>query len=378
MAKHTKRHKMKTVNYYGFAVRETRPDYYVADRLLNGHRMRKGFKDLAGAKLWCQQKDIELKNKGAESLQISDAQRVELTELHAKIKGRNITLAECVDFWLLKNPDNTTGETWSDTAARYVQSMKDANRRPTSIRDKEIKLALIGEEVGKVLMRTIDDNDLKTAVNKITEQKRWTPNTRHAYENAGKTLIRFFNNQSKRMVVQHDDKTPETWSIEFIKKILSNSEEVTPEITAGLAIMIFAGLRPTEAMRLDWSQVKFDEKIIHLSGTQTKTRKPRNIEISDNLMQWLKAYQSEGSVLPTQTRYRTLREKLMHTVQLEKWIPDTPRHTCATFMYAKHNGDYVTRNLGHSINVMLKHYAGHPPTPKQLEAFWKIAPVDKL
>ena len=378
MGKHNKRHSIKTTHFYGFAVRETRPDYFVADRMVNGHRMRKGFININAAKLWCQQKDTEVKNKGAEAVQISDAQRAELTELHKKLEGRNITIAECVDFWLFKHPDDTTGETWTDTAARYIQSMKDANRRPASIRDKEIKLALIGEELGSVLMKTMDNNDLNFALDKITDQKGWTPNTRHSYENAGKTLIRFFNNESKRMVVQHDDNAPETWNAEFIKKILTLSEEHTPQITAGLAIMIFAGLRPAEAMRLEWKQINFDEKIIHLSGMHTKTRTPRNVEISDNLMEWLRAYQSEGEVLPKPTRYRTQREKLMKAVKLEKWIPDTPRHTCATMMYAKHGADFVSRNLGHSITTSFRHYQGNPPTPKQLQRFWSIEPVNNL
>ena len=374
MGKHTKRHRMKTTYFYDFAVRETRPGYYIADRQVNGHRMRKGFSDLAQAKFWCQQKQIEIENHGIQSVKISDAQRVELNKLHKMLDGRSVTITDCVEFWLKKNPDTTSGETWSDTTDRYLKSMEDAGRRKASLTDKRLKLGVLSEEMGTVLMSTIDNNDLSLALDKITGARDWTPDTRHAYENAGKTLIRFYGGLGKRMKKQDDSKQPETWNADFTKKLLTTAESVTPEIVAGLAVMMFAGLRPTEAQRLEWSQIDFNEKLIHLHQSQTKTRRARNVEMSDNLIRWLNTYQGGGRLMPSASQYRVQREALMKAVQLEKWVPDTPRHTAATFMYALRNADYVSRNLGHSIGVMFKHYQGTPPTPKELKKFWNILP----
>jgi len=46
-----------------------------------------------------------------------------------------------------------------------------------------------------------------------------------------------------------------------------------------VAVCLFGGLRPTEAARLDWSQVNLDDGEILLAQEQTKTGKSRVVKI---------------------------------------------------------------------------------------------------
>jgi len=47
------------------------------------------------------------------------------------------------------------------------------------------------------------------------------------------------------------------------------------ELRAYVSIGLFAGLRPTEMTRLDWSNVRLDQRVILVNADASKTAKPR-------------------------------------------------------------------------------------------------------
>ena len=77
MARHARKHKVKTTFMHGIAVREVRPGYYLADVMRDGKRIRKAFRSIDDATVWCRAKSIEVRNQGTAALVIGDRERVE-------------------------------------------------------------------------------------------------------------------------------------------------------------------------------------------------------------------------------------------------------------------------------------------------------------
>ncbi len=376
MGKHTGRHRIPTSHFFGIAVREIRPDYYMADLMRAGQRVRKAFTSIEGAKVWCHSKSMEMTNSGTAALTITDAMRVEIVELR-RMLGDRATLRQCVDFWLTKHPVEADGRTWASVSEEYLTAMSATNRRETSLADKRLKLSILGAAFGQTAMKAIDKADVESKIEELATDRGWSEGSKHAYRGAALTLLRFYSGNGKRMLVKQDDNPPGTWPSSFVERMMHAAEKVTPEIVAPLAVLLFAGCRPTETERLSWDHIRLADRIIMLPGSITKTRRARNVQITDNLHAWLTTYPGTGPLIASPVRFRALREELMKAVGLGAWETDTPRHTCATNMLASKGAVETANSLGHSAGILLKHYAGNPPLPADVKAFWSICPSKK-
>jgi integrase len=374
MGKHTGRHRIPTSFFDGIAVREIRPGYFMTDMMRAGQRVRKAFNSIEGAKAWCHTKSLELTNSGTAALGITDAMRVEIVELR-RMLGDRATLRQCVDYWMDKHPVEADGRTWGSVTVEYLKAMEKTNRRETSLADKRLKLSILGEAFGETAMKAIDKTDIEAKIEELATARGWSEGSKHAYRGAGLTLLRFYSGNGKRMLVKQDDDPPSTWSSSFVEKLLHTAEKVTPEIVAPLAVLLFAGCRPTETERLSWDHIRLADRIIMLPGSLTKTRRARNVQITDNLHAWLTAYKGTGPLIASPVRFRAMREELMKAVGLKAWETDTPRHTCATNMLASKGAVETANSLGHSAGVLMKHYAGNPPLPDAVKSYWNIMPT---
>jgi integrase len=374
VGKHTGRHRIPTSFFDGIAVREVRSGYFMADMMRAGQRVRKAFTSIEGAKAWCHTKSLELTNSGTAALGITDSMRVEIVDLKQML-GDRATLRECVDFWLTKHPVEADGRTWANVTEEYLKAMSATNRRETSLADKKLKLSILGEAFGDTAMKAIDRADVESKIEELATDRGWSEGSKHAYRGAGLTLLRFYAGTGKRMLVKQDDDPPATWSSAFVERMMHAAEKVTPEIVAPLAVLLFAGCRPTETERLSWDHIRLADHIIMLPGSITKTRRARNVQITDNLHAWLTAYKGTGPLIASPVRFRAMREELMKAVGLGAWETDTPRHTCATNMLASRGAVETANSLGHSASILMKHYAGNPPLPDAVKHFWNIMPT---
>jgi|LSQX01.2.fsa_nt_gb integrase len=377
MARHSKRHKVKTAYLHGIAVREVRPGYYLADLMRDGKRTRRAFRSLDDAAVWCRSKSVEIRNHGTAALAMDDRQRVEYLEAVRALDGR-ATVAEAVRFWLERHPTHGV-EKWGAAALRYIQQMKSGQRRKASIADKEIKLGILGDALGDAAPLTLDDGDIDRAVKALAAARGWGEVTRRAYRNAGLTLLRFVRGKSKRVSLR-DERPPEIWDAETVGRLLHAAEVVSPEIVGALAVMAFAGVRPNEALRLKWEHIRLDgdKPLIALLGDVTKTRSTRHVAVSRNLLEWLTRYRREsGLLVATPARMRLGRERAMREAGIAAWPKDVLRHTAATMLHGlTHDAAYTSAQLGHTggTQVFERHYRGLAPAPDEVERFWSILP----
>ena len=152
-----------------------------------------------------------------------------------------------------------------------------------------------------------------------------------------------------------------------------------------IAVCLFAGLRPQEAARLTWEQVRLEDRELRLEGNQTKTKRPRVVTICSTLAAWLKAYEGEPFY---PANWRKDFDKLKAEIgydgregddgkKLKPWPEDVLRHTAISH-YFRQTGSYgrTAEQFGNSEAIIKRHYQGRVSSA-DTEKFYAIQPTKK-
>lgn len=182
-----------------------------------------------------------------------------------------------------------------------------------------------------------------------------------------------------------DKKRPMVYTADQVEMLLS---KVQDKLKPAVAIACFAGVRPEELRRLQWSWtdphgdwfgIDLRKRKIELSGEWTKTREPRTLhDLPDNLWAWLEKYQGKGMLVPITQRnwYRNI-NKAKTDAKIRKKGNDIMRHTFGS--HGRHRGlDWVIEVLGHTegMDVFRKHYCNNSVGPADAEKYFSIVPGD--
>jgi integrase len=171
-----------------------------------------------------------------------------------------------------------------------------------------------------------------------------------------------------------DRPPPEILTVTQVRSALDN---LKAEDMALFAVMVFAGLRPSEAEALHWEDIKLDRGF--LQAKRGSRPDNRNVRISPNLLEWLKPLVDVGLVFkghPRRWRDRVQQAIATDAEPLEKWAQDILRHSYASYhMEAFKNAANTAYEMGHRGNpqVLYDHYR-ELVTPEDAQAFWAITP----
>jgi integrase/recombinase XerD len=167
----------------------------------------------------------------------------------------------------------------------------------------------------------------------------------------------------------------------------ATSSRVLVVFTLGL----FGCMRPEElqskkAIELekplfDWSCIDLEHGLVTVSKWVAKTGDQRTIRLQPVAVEWLKLAKELENPLPP-INERRLRASVCELIgfkvalQDADWERDGLRKNCATHLRAVYKNDYdVVKDMGNSVRILLKHYAGlHTPESISL-AHWKITPA---
>lgn len=135
---------------------------------------------------------------------------------------------------------------------------------------------------------------------------------------------------------------------------------VTAEFEAcapAVGMMLWAGVRPAEVVRLDWRDIVWEDGVIALRARHSKTGGARHVSIPPVLRRWLAPhFRKEGPLCPMDWKRQWPR--LRRRAGLGNWSPDTLRHTFASY-HAKLHRDLQTLSLemGHAgLNLLRTRY----------------------
>jgi len=136
---------------------------------------------------------------------------------------------------------------------------------------------------------------------------------------------------------------------------------------------LFAGIRPEEIERMDWSQIDLVTKTVRVDG---KTRQRRIVPLEPRAVELLNGcVLKRGPVAPAHITLCRVKRKVRNALGLKKWPQDLLRHTAASYLLALHgDAGRVATRLGNSPAVLLTHYH-EPVTAADCAEFWAVCPT---
>jgi integrase len=149
-----------------------------------------------------------------------------------------------------------------------------------------------------------------------------------------------------------------------------------PDFVPFFALNAFTGLRREEVIRLDWSEVKLDRSLIDLPFQKSKNRKRKLIEVSENLIAWLKPHeQKEGSVMPRK-KLQLAFENAAEKADILPWPQNALRHSFCSYSVASKGFDWTAAQADHSVRLLRERY-WEVVTKDDATKYWGIKPTRK-
>lgn len=393
----SKRRKIYTIEHAGLNIREIRPGYFMVDSMRDGKRYRQCFRDLAAAKNHCAEQALKISHEGSSVLGFSSAQREDARRALAELDGK-ASLLTAVKFWKLHNATED-GVTVRELGRRWLVNLKAQGCRETTIREREYKVESIAAAMGDRQVASVTRDDLAAWIT----GKGVTGSTWDTYRRTVRAMFQFatdekileFNPAAAIKPVRLDERLPTPLSVEAVTAIMRTAEKYAPLMVPTLAVQFFGGMRPGEAMGLDWTAIDFKQKLIRVSPEVSKVRRSRIVEMNQTLIDWLTPYRKMAGKIGIETKsqfsFYMLRKPIGpkpedgHPDRRKdgivkaagvKWIQDGPRKTFASMHYATHdNAAKLASILGHTggQDVLFRHYRGLV-TKADARKYWKIRP----
>jgi len=312
------------------------------------------------------------------------------------------TLSDAVSFYkefLLAEQAKEESQTIT-TMVDLWQKHKTAKRglkilRQATIDDINETSKILKREFGIYKILEINKKLFEEYFNKIQVGQRRKFNLRSRFS-------QFFNwcineheislkNPLEKIVIEVPEKEVPILTSEEAEKLMRLCQTTHPELIAYHAVSLFGGLRPTEALLLDWQDIHLDENELKVKAGTSKTKKSRSVPINETLKAWLSSIQhpKNGRIIQTSNdreHFEKLRAGLGYKVRKQnpngmKWPEDILRHSFGTYwlkIYDKenktHNNKYVLADImGNSPKIIEDHYKAIVKS-SEAEKYWKILP----
>ncbi|MFZ3377827.1 MAG: tyrosine-type recombinase/integrase [Chthoniobacterales bacterium] len=153
-----------------------------------------------------------------------------------------------------------------------------------------------------------------------------------------------------------------------LRNLLSKCE---PSIVPYVAICSFAGLRPSEAASLLWSDIHLDTMQIEVRARHSKTRRYRLVPIQPNLSKWLTQFRSgDGAIYYSRRKFR----EAYRAAGMAEWKMDILRHSYGTYrLPILKSADALALEMGNSPDVIFRHYR-RPMNEASASAYFDLRP----
>lgn len=372
---------------------------------LDGQRVRENFKTHAEATARMQELEIQAANlHGAARpvlTRLTPNRAAEAEAAFARLDklGRG-SLVDAVEFYAANYREPITQATIANAFAKFIAEREAANLRPDSLRSlRDMNRELLTRH-GQRMVADITADTLRPLIFKPSRK----PVSADGYRRATNAFFAWAEEQgfcaenpaAKIKPVKSERLDPQILTPAQTRRLLAAAADYKGGVLIPyVALGVFAGLRPTELARLDWSRIDLQERTITLGADIAKMRAKRIVSLTDNLVTWLlpHAVAQRSIVGPNWRRdFRAVKAaagfgnpnaepkgkeasvKKQARQALLPWTQDIMRHSAISYHLARcqHEGQTATW-AGNSPTIIQKHYKG---LVKQTAAdeFWSITP----
>lgn len=246
----------------------------------------------------------------------------------------------------------TPGKETSSIIEELLAAKKSANRRENY--RESLKGYLDRFAQGRGDLASVTTNDIEVWLANFPNQ-----NSRKTWMTRLATLFSFAKRKGyieKNPItpidrVTIDRKPPQIVTIEQSRTLVDRCpDNCKPYLVLGM----YAGIRPEEIQRIDWSHICFETGTVRVDG---KTRRSRIVTLEPIAVNLLEPYRKpKGPVAPSKGVLRGWKRR-SRALLGGKWTADILRHTYASYAIAKIGDEAkVAKAMGNSPDVLFKHY----------------------
>ena len=152
-------------------------------------------------------------------------------------------------------------------------------------------------------------------------------------------------------------KEVKTFNSEEVENLLRICQEKYPSMLGYYCLCVFAGIRPSEAERVEWEHLNFEAREIFVVDKSKTGLRRFVIKDADTLWHWLehiKATRPNEPLNPL-VAHENMQRKIRE--EMGVWHQDVLRHTFGSCYYNLiHDLNKVSFDMGNSVAVCRKHY----------------------
>jgi site-specific recombinase XerC len=301
---------------------------------------------------------------------ITPAHRAAAVEAFRVMEGYSLgELADAAREYVKRHDPNAPKKTCREIYEEYLEAKKGAGVSEITLRNSRQYLGRWVGDAGDKPAHEVETVDLERWMD---SQPR--PITGEHRKNFRRLFRSFFKFAVDRKYIRHNSaqgiqqvrgarRMPGIISAGDLRRLL----DAASQYSAGVMLPYFvlcalAGLRPSEARRVDWASINLDKSEVYLSPEVVgKTYADRFVHLQPNAVAWLSLIPVKarrGRIHWTRRHYAAVRDLAGDSLSAKmKATKDILRHSSASHLYAMtRSTDQVTANHGHDIRIFLKHY----------------------
>jgi integrase len=257
-----------------------------------------------------------------------------------------------------------------------VEAKTVANRRPVYVKELRRSLRKFSQGRETIGIASISPSDIEAYFkdSKFSIRTRETQMSRLGalFSWAERRGLIQFNpvRRLDRIVIDHPP--PRILTPEEADRLLMFAENRQPKLFGYIVLGLFAGVRPDELAKLEWSAVDIERALLAVDSAASKTRMRRVVPLHPKAVQWIRRVKNRAGPVVSCNRPHQL-QRLAMWMGWEEWPKDVLRKTCASYLLALHqDAGKVSMWMGHTQTVLYRHYR-ELVRPEDCAAFWSIA-----
>ena len=316
----------------------------------------------------------------AVGMPLHDAVRQYVTAMNALPAGAS--LMEAVQAFALRAKGRTKEKSVSDSVEEFL-SLSEAEMARGGLSNRYVRTLRTHLRRFASKFQTRMSSALSRDIHDWLRQTAKAPKT---WNNMRTSLVTFFRWARDRGYLAQEIQT-EAEKVKRKKLGDSDVGTLTPrqihdllgsagdEARLYLALGAFTGIRTAELIRLHWFHVDFEEGLIRLDRSVTKTKHKRIIPLLPNLALWLASYRGRKDRIFS-SENATGRTIAFAKQQGIEWPSNCLRHSFGSYRTAVvKSHPQVALEMGNSVGMVKKHY-DRVVAEKDAKAWFAVAPRD--
>jgi integrase len=351
---------------------------------IDGKRIRAFYRTRLEAEEAARRRNIEVANHGHKHADIPASLRVEALRAQEQLDRIGASLTEAVEFYLkhhdLRANSLSVAEVFkrlNEFSLRQVEANEVTNRHVETWRVNarkflpdfgasyicDISNPQISEWLNRLPVATPTKNTIRRSVGRLfyfSEECGW---------------LRDNPMRKVKAIKQKNTKLPGILTVQEAATLLASAPDL---LVPAIAIGLFAGIRPIEILRLDWSDILWHKRSINLAASKSKTATVRWVDMTDSLIEWLTPHRkASGPIFPLSEA------KASHAItaawkaagMTSPWPKDGLRHSFGSYHLAAHDNAALTAcQMGHTTTKMVYAHYNNRRTREEGIAFFSIRP----